>query len=124
MGKKIFLFLASSFLASAVLLAQEAPLTPAVTITAKRGKTFSITLESNATTGYQWQLQPLDTTLIKFLHTKYRKNKSRRLGASSKETWTFRAMDRGTATIKLHCVRPWETDTGPIRIVTLTVVIQ
>jgi len=78
------------------------------------GLVFSITLESNPTTGYRWQLAtPLDEKIIKLVGSKYVAPKAGRLGVGGKEVWTFKAVGRGKAEISLKYVRPWEKDVPP-----------
>jgi predicted secreted protein len=42
-------------------------------IVAQRGKEFTVALDSNATTGYCWELSaPLDGAIVRLVKTKYR----------------------------------------------------
>ena len=78
------------------------------------GKDFVIELDSNPTTGYRWQLaRPLDNTIIKLIKTEYTPGKEKLIGAGGKERWTFKATNKGEASIYLKYVRPWEKDTAP-----------
>jgi len=83
-------------------------------IQAKVGESFTITLESNATTGFSWQLaEGLDETRLKLESSKYIPAATDRVGSGGEEKWIFRALKKGSAKISLKYVRPWEKDTAP-----------
>ena len=77
-------------------------------IKTKVGEIFSIELESNATTGYQWK-ESFDEKKVKLIDKKFDLPSSA-IGASGKETFTFEALSEGTSTIQLDYKRPWESD--------------
>lgn len=96
-----------------------------VTIQMTVRKSFVVTLESNKTTGYEWQLaKPLDRNTLKFVSSKYVAGDSNLIGAGGKEEWTFMALKPGKTTISLKYVRPWEKDAPPAKKVTFVVVIS
>ncbi len=73
------------------------------------GQTIVLTLESNATTGYSWQLtDPVDSKVVKFISDNYVAPESNLVGAGGVEEWTFKAVGKGKTKIKLEYVRPWE----------------
>jgi inhibitor of cysteine peptidase len=77
-------------------------------------KMFTLTLESNPSTGYQWELsQPLDETKLKLVDSFFEKPRSDRPGAVGVELWLFRAVGSGETTISMRYVRPWEKDAVP-----------
>lgn len=79
----------------------------------KAGETFNIELNSNPTTGYQWQLvKPLDKNIIELVSSYYISPKTNLMGAGNKEIWIFRAVKPGKTTISFKYVRLWE-DTQP-----------
>jgi len=79
-------------------------------IEASIGKEFVIVLESNRTTGYQWQLvQPLDKNIV-LVKSVYQPKKSNLAGSGGKEIWTFKAIACAEANITFRYVRPWEKD--------------
>ena len=85
-------------------------------IKVKVGQEFNITLESNPTTGYQWQLaKELDRSIVELVRSEYRPSESGLLGAGGTEVWTFKAVKGGTAEISFEYVRSWETDVPPIK---------
>ncbi|MCE5323558.1 protease inhibitor I42 family protein [bacterium] len=97
----------------------------AIPIAANAGSEFAITLDSNATTGYQWRLgnQP-DEKIVKSMGSVYNEPKSRLMGAGGTEAWTFQAAGKGTTQIVLEYARPWEKDIAPIKTQTFTVTVQ
>lgn len=96
-------------------------------ITAKIGEPFSISLDSNATTGYQWKLSsPLDATVIKLESSVYQDPQSDRkiVGAGGKELWTFIPVGQGETLIRMEYIRPWETGSTPARAHEVKVVVK
>jgi predicted secreted protein len=91
----------------------------------KVGQEFNITLESNPTTGYQWQLaKQLNGTVLVFLGSEYKPSESDLLGAGGIEIWRFKAVNSGTTEISLKYVRPWETDVPPIKEQTFGIIVN
>lgn len=89
------------------------------------GKEFSITLKSNPTTGYHWELagQP-DEAVIKVAGNEYKGPETKLVGAGGQEVWTFNAAGKGEAVIKMKYVRPWEKDIPPIQTATFKVIVK
>ncbi|MDQ5988690.1 MAG: hypothetical protein CSYNP_04451 [Syntrophus sp. SKADARSKE-3] len=97
---------------------------PVKVIRAPLGETFTITLPSNPTTGYQWQLaQPLDNRIVSEAGHEYRPDKPARIGSGGREIWTFRASGMGRAVISMQYVRPWETGKPPVNTRIFTVIV-
>ena len=85
-------------------------LTQGEQISATVGQKFTIPLESNQTTGYQWQLaKPLDESIVKLVDSKYEAPKGGLVGQGGHELWTFEAVSPGITQIALKYVRPWES---------------
>jgi inhibitor of cysteine peptidase len=98
---------------------------PAVPVDVRRGTMFSIVLESNASTGYAWQIaQPLDASVVETLGSEYHPPSIPMPGAAGSEEWSFRAAGVGHTTIAFGYARPWEQDTAPAEIATFQVVVQ
>jgi inhibitor of cysteine peptidase len=95
------------------------------TIRVKVNKEFSIILDTNPTTGYQWQLaNPLDEKILKLTSSDYKAPKTKRVGAGGKEVWTFKALAAGQTTISFKYVRPWEKDKEPEKSIAFAVNID
>ena len=90
----------------------------------KAGKEFVITLNSNMTTGYQWQLaKAVDKGYLVLLGLKYVARQTKLVGAGGKEEWTFKAIKPGSTAVSFQYVRPWEKK-APAKIKTIKVVIK
>lgn len=51
--------------------------------------TFSLTLQSNYTTGYKWFIKKYDSSMISVVGHRYIRNKSQMIGAGGVENWVF-----------------------------------
>lgn len=84
---------------------------------------FIVTLQANPTTGYQWQIQHYDRSLLVLTATHYLKPKTNLLGAPGQIQFSFALKDgvtRPTCTvIKFVYKRPWETEIGSQKIATI-----
>ena len=91
------------------------------------GQEFIITLDSNPTTGYQWQLaELLDEAILRLIGSKYEAPEAKPglVGAGGKERWTFKAVGEGETKICLKYVRSWEKDVAPVRSETFSVIVR
>ena len=89
------------------------------------GETFSIILDSNPSTGYQWRLaNSSDGGLLKLIGSKYRASKIKLEGTGGKEIWSFEALSVAQKTIVFEYVRPCEEDKEPVKRMTFMVNIQ
>jgi inhibitor of cysteine peptidase len=80
-------------------------------IAVSAGNTFTVTLCSNATTGFQWSesAQISDPTVIQQIsHETVAPENTGLVGAPGTEVWTFKALKKGTSTITMEYSRPWE----------------
>ena len=95
-----------------ILISACAP--PGNVTSTKAGEEFTITLESNPTTGYSWQLaEPLNEKIVKLVGSDHVPSRTDLVGAGGQENWTFRAVNKGSAKIALKYARPWEKDKPP-----------
>jgi predicted secreted protein len=95
-------------------------------ITIPSGSVFVITLDSNRTAGYEWQIsKPFDKYAFESIGVEYVNSAGGLVGAGGKENWTFRALGsrNGKLPIVFKYVRPWEKDVEPVRVITFTVTI-
>ena len=93
------------------------------------GDQFSVTLDSNATTGFRWQLAaPLDESVVKLAASQYLaptpSGGAPLVGAGGREIWTFQAIGAGKTTFSLQYTRPWETDVAPARVQNVEVAVR
>ena len=95
-----------------------------VPIEVKAGEEFAIVLDSNRTTGYEWQLEkPLDESILTLVNSEYHGSFGG-VGAGGKETWTFRAVSPGETTIALRYARPGESDPRTATNEAFTVIVK
>ena len=88
---------------------------------------ITIKLESNATTGYKWNLSEENNSgIIAIVSSDYteKENKDNLVGSGGFETLTFKAVSRGSATIILTYNKPWEKDVQPEKIFKLNTLVQ
>jgi len=98
---------------------------PEKTIRCDVGTVFSIVLDSNPSTGYNWRLARLSNgELLKVVNTEYRDSKTKLTGAAGYEIWSFKALSVGQGLIVFEYARPWETNKTPIKSVTFIVNVQ
>jgi len=75
------------------------------------GSTITLKLCSNPSTGFQWSKDAgiSDSTVIQQLDHKFLEPvASNAVGVPGMETWTFKALKQGAATVSLEYGRPWE----------------
>jgi len=90
---------------------------------------LTVTLESNQTTGFQWELTSIsDQAVLEKVDQKYMapeatQNGAPLVGAPGEEVWTFKALQKGESTISMGYSRPWES-VPPAKTFTLTVTVK
>jgi len=74
------------------------------------GNTVVVTLCSNPTTGFKWELGKItDKDVLENVDNKYISPEETGLvAASGKEVWTFKALKKGESTVSLEYSRSWE----------------
>lgn len=79
-------------------------------IGASAGQRIILTLESNASTGYQWNLaEEPDADVLAFVSSKYVEPEDGEVvGAPGKEVWEWDAVAEGSTVLRLEYVRPFE----------------
>lgn len=101
-----------------------------VHINVKASQVFSIQIASNVSTGYTWELKPMDENgqkLIKFVTREYLEQEPspvERVGAPGYDLFTFQAVAQGETSIELQYSRPWEKDTPPEKVVKIFIKID
>ncbi|MDY6794337.1 MAG: protease inhibitor I42 family protein [Actinomycetota bacterium] len=88
---------------------------PAELIEVEKGEEFTIILESNPTTGYQWQLaEPLNEEILVLEQTEFEESEEELIGAGGEEKWTFKAEGLGETSVSFVYMRPWEEMVVPL----------
>ncbi len=94
----------------------------------KKGEVLSISLESNASTGYAWTAKISDTAVVVQMgepeYTEPTATGTPLVGAPGTQTFFFQAVEAGTATISLDYARSFETNVAPAQTVSFIVEVQ
>jgi predicted secreted protein len=86
------------------------------------GGTITVTLDSNATTGYSWELKEISNTgVLEKADNKYVAPTSNLMGAGGKEIWAFKVLAAGTTTLNMEYSQPWVGGQKAAKNFTLTV---
>ena len=123
--KKLIIFLIGLAIITwfSFCLAQEPK--QAKAIEAQAGESFTITLEANKTTGYEWQFaKPLDESIVQLISLDYLIDKTELMGAGGKQIWVLKALKAGKTVIYFKYVRSWEKDIPPVNEETFIIVIK
>ena len=89
------------------------------------GKTFTVALDANMSTGYNWTQTTKDTNVVAYVDIAYvaTASSTQVVGGSGTVTFTFKAVGKGTTTIHLAYARPWEK-VPPAQTRTITVTVK
>ena len=95
-------------------------------IDVQRNHTLAVTLESNPSTGYRWEVVEVDKAILEQMGDatfKYSGKTPIALGTGGWETFMFKAAKAGQTTLKMVYRRSWET-VAPLTTYTLQVVVR
>lgn len=93
------------------------------TIHTKVNENFFVVLETNPTTGYQWDVN-FSENYIKLVNRDYTSAAPTGiLGAGGQETFTFQAIKSGETEIVFSYLRPWEKEKEPEKTVVYSVIV-
>jgi inhibitor of cysteine peptidase len=90
----------------------------------KPGQTLAVTLESNASTGYTWEVIELDENIFRQIGEPEFRMKGNRPGDPNEMTIRFRAVNAGQTTLKLLYHRRWEAEEVPQETFSIDVRVQ
>ena len=80
----------------------------------QKGDFLRVSLSSNATTGYQWEVVELDTSMLQQIgeseYVSPEQTDPPMVGVGGTEIFRFRAIDSGTSSLKLVYKQPWGTE--------------
>ncbi len=96
---------------------------PWKTIDVKAGEEFTIALESNPTTGYEWEAS-FDEGMLTLLESSYKTGKEAQkglVGAGGTQYFHFKAGKSGKTEITLTYKRPWETESAEQKVFTVEI---
>ena len=95
-------------------------------IIVKSGDVMTVTLVSNPTTGYSWQVMEIDNAiLVQDGEPEYKQSSSAEglVGAGGTETFKFKAIGSGETMLELGYMRPWES-VPPIETFIAQIIVQ
>jgi inhibitor of cysteine peptidase len=74
------------------------------------GNSFTVTLCSNPTTGFQWESAVISdqSVLTETNHQFFEPEDENLVGAAGRDVWTFQALKKGTSNISIAYSQPWE----------------
>jgi inhibitor of cysteine peptidase len=76
-------------------------------ITLTKGQEFTITLDSNPTSGFKW-LPKFDGSIINLVSHDFQSSTTKRIGSSGKDIFIFLAISSGSDKLKMFYKRSWE----------------
>jgi len=86
-------------------------------------QTLVISLESNPSTGYLWEVAEIDENVVQQVGKAEFEQMAPLLGAPEKQTLRFKPAGAGQSTLRLVYHRPWEKDVKPAREFSIQVVV-
>jgi len=92
-------------------------------VTLAVGQTLVLSLESNPTTGYEWEMAEMDEAILKETLHEYKSYWVFLIGSGGKDIWRFRAEAEGKTTLTLNYRRSWE-EAEPIQTFSVEVVVR
>jgi len=92
-------------------------------VTFEVGQTLVLTLASNPTTGYEWEIAEIDEAILKETHHEYKADWPVLIGSGGRDVWYFRAEAEGRTTLTLNYRRSWE-EAEPIQTFGVEVVVR
>jgi inhibitor of cysteine peptidase len=90
----------------------------------KPGNVLRITLDANATTGFEWTVKSVDESVIKLTDSGYIPPAKALPGAGGKAVLEFTAQSRGKTEIVLIYSRSWEKDVKPLKFYRLKILVK
>jgi inhibitor of cysteine peptidase len=97
-------------------------------IEVEKGQTLVVTLDSNPTTGYSWEVVEGQGTILQQQgEAQFQPSNAgdqQLVGAGGAETFRFEAAGAGEVTLKLIYHRPWEKGVEPLETFSVQVVVR
>lgn len=95
------------------------------TVELSHGDKLILHLESNPSTGYQWQVVLMDGSLLDWVEgPSFVPSAPSLVGSGGTSSFGFNALRKGRTSLKMVYRRPWEEGKPPIRAVVLKVRIK
>jgi predicted secreted protein len=94
------------------------------TIDLRSGDTLELALDGNPTTGFTWEMDPVDTGILLQIGESGFKPDANTTGSGGTFTWRFEAVNSGQTLLRLAYHRPFEQGVPPARIFEATIVVR
>ncbi len=97
------------------------------TVTMNQGDMLEVTLVGNPTTGYSWDIQSVDTSILKQMSDwMYKADNTTPgfVGSPGKQSVRFEAVGAGQTTLKMIYYRSFEPDVPPEQTFEITVIVK
>ncbi|MBF0101980.1 MAG: protease inhibitor I42 family protein [Desulfobacterales bacterium] len=92
-----------------------------------QGDYLQITLPSNPTTGYAWEILSLDEAIVKRVENAYHSSctpESGMVGCGGEDVWTFQAISPGVTQLSMTYIRPFDSTIQPENNFSITVKVE
>jgi inhibitor of cysteine peptidase len=73
-----------------------------------------LSLKSNPSTGYNWFISQIDTSILKQVGEAEYKSESKKMGAPGVQIFHFQSISIGKTSLMLIYHRPWEKEIAPL----------
>ncbi len=92
----------------------------------KKGRHLDVILSANPTTGYQWEIVNIDTTILMHTTTEYLGDEAPQgiLGTGGKSIFHFKGGDIGETKLEIIYHRDFEENIPPVETFELTVIVK
>ena len=88
------------------------------------GESFDVVLAGNPTTGNQWEVTELDTSIAKQVGVATYEPSGTAMGGSGQFTFQFKTVAAGRTPLKLIHHRPFEKKTPPVETCEVTLIVR
>ena len=88
------------------------------------GQKMDVVLFENGTTGYQWQIVPVNRNVLKETAKPDFKPSSGLIGAGGERTFHFKAASPGKTVLRLAYRRQWEANVPPLKTFTVRITVR
>ena len=85
---------------------------------------LEIRLEGNPTTGFMWEIETLETTILKLVGETEFDPDSEATGSGGTVKLSFEAIDTGKTDLKLVYHQPWDTETPPTEVFIMSITVK
>ena len=92
--------------------------------TLDRGDALEISLPATSGTGYTWQAEPVAGGCVKLIGEPTFNGDSAMPGASGHQIFRYAVQARGSGTLEMRYLRPWEKDKPPAKVFKITLTVH